>query len=689
MRLHPDTQIALREPELPGLAGVLDAPALAARAGLGGLRPSYLLYKPWTSCVAGLMPEGGGLEPWLAATYPQDRFNEVRARPEWQEGAIFLDDTQSVLVPLSLARKPKAAQALADPERRRKLLARVGLDGCALTLLRYKPGRRLVLRADGPEGPRAILKLHAREADFARAVAGAQFGAASVGADFIGACKRARAIATRWVPGHVLHPAAGLDAFVRAGGALAAAHAARPPQGHAPLTLAEPKTLAQHIGWLLPGLDADARSVARRMPPVPESAAVVLHGDFSADQIVHGPERMQIVDWDRTCAGPGAYDLGTALAALDLDGLRGADAAEAAGDALVAGYRAAGGRASDADIAACRARALLARADDGFRVRRPNWDVEAAGVLKRIDRVLDHGLHATAHLDAALDPRVLRPQFDASSATLIRLKPRRRALVRYRGPGGVVLGKMRAKGQDAVAPAVQAGLRKMGLDGRDGIGVPRVLGSFADPPLWLQEEVAGTPLGQLIDGQDAAMAMRRAGRALSRLHLVPPQSSRRWRHADELAVLSKAVADGPYADLATLAAERLAALPPAPEVGLHRDFYFDQVVVGHDILWLVDLDLHARGDAAIDVGNFLAHLTELDLRRGGDGRGYAALAESFVQGYAVLGGPLDHARIDLFHWLSLARHVAIARRFADRRHTVPVIAALCRAKLGRAKLQHA
>ena len=59
-------------------------------------------------------------------------------------------------------------------------------------------------------------------------------------------------------------------------------------------------------------------------------------------------------------------------------------------------------------------------------------------------------------------------------------------------------------------------------------------------------------------------------------------------------------------------------LPALAPRALQRDFYPDQVIVGPGGLALVDLDLFAEGDAALDAGNFVAHLSEWALRERGD-----------------------------------------------------------------------
>lgn len=78
----------------------------------------------------------------------------------------------------------------------------------------------------------------------------------------------------------------------------------------------------------------------------------------------------------------------------------------------------------------------------------------------------------------------------------------------------------------------------------------------------------------------------------------------------------------------------------------------------------------------------VAHLTELALRRNRPLKWSEQLGRTLLEGYASVRQlpAIDH--IDPFHWVSLARHVAIAARFAERRHTIPAIAALCCQRLG-------
>jgi aminoglycoside phosphotransferase (APT) family kinase protein len=79
-----------------------------------------------------------------------------------------------------------------------------------------------------------------------------------------------------------------------------------------------------------------------------------------------------------------------------------------------------------------------------------------------------------------------------------------------------------------------------------------------------------------------------------------------------------------------------AALPaPARAVPVHRDFYYSQLLFHGPETILIDFDLIARGDPAIDVANFLAHLVFLGLDRLGDRRALAAEGPRFRQAYAA------------------------------------------------------
>lgn len=107
---------------------------------------------------------------------------------------------------------------------------------------------------------------------------------------------------------------------------------------------------------------------------------------------------------------------------------------------------------------------------------------------------------------------------------------------------------------------------------------------------------------------------------------------------------------------------------------VHRDFYHDQAIWDSAACRLVDLDLVAVGDPALDVGNFIAHLMELSWRSGIDARLAATSIERFAAAYMQRAkGSISHDAVSRYTTLSLARLVAIASRRDDRRQHVPVL----------------
>jgi aminoglycoside phosphotransferase (APT) family kinase protein len=231
---------------------------------------------------------------------------------------------------------------------------------------------------------------------------------------------------------------------------------------------------------------------------------------------------------------------------------------------------------------------------------------------------------------------------------------------------------------------VHQALRAAGLDGtgQAGAGVPRAAGVIAPLGLWLQEVVPGTCLVDLMTPDADPALFARTGAALAELHRRGPTDAPRWTMADEGAVLERALrraADarpdlaGAVREVGRLAAETLSAIGDAAVCALHRDFYFDQVIVDDARIWIVDLDLYACGDPAIDVGNFIAHLDELGLRRHADPMAFDRHKAAFLTGYASASGPADPARVAVLKAVSLARHIALSLQVPGRSHTTEQI----------------
>ncbi len=426
LTLH-DAAVAARDPGLPGLALLLDAERLAeavARllpdASLQALEPSYLRYKPGTSCLAGFtaMTRHGRVD-FAAKAYKPRRYAVERARPV-PEGlrsavgpvALYLDEPAVLVRLVPYDRELRALPRLVDPDRRQGLLGKLvpNLAGCDWRLLRHKPGRRHIGILEAAGSVRAIVKLYT-ESHFEQARRGARFAAGMGGPILLGNSNRHGILVSAWQPGRSLaefdhgDPSA-VPGAAAAGAALAAVHDRRsanlPPRNLADESRAVNAT-ARSLVRLAPDLAERAMRLADRVAAqildLPERM-VPLHGDFSADQVVVGADGVHLIDWDRAGTGPRALDLGSFIARLEADALRTGGPLPRE---IVAAFEDAYADAADRRPKALRvwtAAALFRLASEPFRQRRADWPELASALLGRVERHVDR--HAAS--EAALAP---------------------------------------------------------------------------------------------------------------------------------------------------------------------------------------------------------------------------------------------------------------------------------------------
>lgn len=216
--------------------------------------------------------------------------------------------------------------------------------------------------------------------------------------------------------------------------------------------------------------------------------------------------------------------------------------------------------------------------------------------------------------------------------------------------------------------------------------VPRPVGYLPDLRLLVTEFVDGYPLAQdLYDGRSPEPA-RRMARAVAALHAADVRCARRWaprkeirNTADWLAGLAgRDPADSERAwGLLDRLGTRSDDLPRKIERPVHRDFYPDQFHDSDGRTVLLDLDDLRVGDPALDLGNFLAHLTLRPLQYPALEAGCRIAREVFldawleaVSGRFEVGRGLD-ARIRFYEATTLVR---LAGVYASRERwasTVP------------------
>lgn len=318
---------------------------------------------------------------------------------------------------------------------------------------------------------------------------------------------------------------------------------------------------------------------------------------------------------------------------------------------------------------------------------------------------------ALPRLEAALDRdraeavlRAAHPGLASArlmSAHLLRHKPGKRCLIEYRfaGPSAAsfrLFGKMQAKGVDRKSLDLQRQLHagSFGPAATDRIRVPEPLGGVPELHLWLQRWVPGISLGDLLATSRAAELATRAADALVKLQIMGPAPLRVWSLADELRVLRERHAvgaallpafEGPFTEL-LLGSERLAArLPPSLPTPAHRDFYPDQLMLRGEDLYLVDLDVYALADPALDAGNFEAHLLELKVRGRGDPASLERAAHAFRDRFMDRRPTVPPLAIEHYLTLSLVRLAFLAPLFPDRHRALSTLIDVARARLLRGR----
>ncbi len=180
------------------------------------------------------------------------------------------------------------------------------------------------------------------------------------------------------------------DRWARAaGGALASLHA-QPvqfgrPAGHDPLRKLQ--GLLERNTSLLPAergrLAAIHATLVRRLDD--SEAPVLVHGDFSADQVLVGSAGVLLADFDRSTTAPPGLDVG-AFSAVDL--LQEPSTGRPLREHFLAGYEEAGGQIGEGAVLTWTAAHLLDRLNEPFRSCSPRWREEIGDRLELLEGLL-------------------------------------------------------------------------------------------------------------------------------------------------------------------------------------------------------------------------------------------------------------------------------------------------------------
>lgn len=254
----------------------------------------------------------------------------------------------------------------------------------------------------------------------------------------------------------------------------------------------------------------------------------------------------------------------------------------------------------------------------------------------------------------------------------LKYKPGRRCVLAYQldcfdrqtsQPSQIeVIGKVFRDERGSRLFALQEALWRdgFGANAADMIFVPRPLAYVPKMRMLLQEKAPGKTLNELALRSPILSQVARCAEGLAKLHnshafsaapaversvendsrpaLQPYSLEDELRNLDSYTEDLRQSRPVSYADLVVLREGLFAwadALPPlGAAVPIHRDFYYSQLLFDGPRLTLIDFDLVALGDPAIDVANFIAHLHFLGLDHFDSLHALDAEADRFLEVYA-------------------------------------------------------
>ena len=364
--------LARRDPALPALADLLDPRRLADAIG-EPLRVTRRRWKRGADVVVAYESSDG--PAWIASYADTAKLGKTRERAA--RVGVELREHPS----LHAVSGPVLADRELSPSLRRLGQSDPGLLASS-RVLRHNPHRRLVL----DDGAR-VVKIVAQGAAAATAEAArVQSALADQGVPVLVPTLLGWGAAwtPRWGEGDLAERRC-VDAAATAGAALARLHTVRGvrvPAG-SPGELA---TAMRALVDLVPDLSARLARLGAALGVAGRGASsrsVVVHGDFSADQVLVG-DGVRLIDFDRVRADEPERDLGGLLAAEP-------DGSSLAG-ALLDAYRAAGGAVDEEALRRRTVESVLLRAVEPFRTAQPDWRERVEAAVARAEEVLACGI---------------------------------------------------------------------------------------------------------------------------------------------------------------------------------------------------------------------------------------------------------------------------------------------------------
>ena len=420
-RRDADRALAARDPRIPGLNWVLDDELLSELLG-ESVQIIRTRYKPHTSALvafrragygagSGSDGSGAGSYGWALTTTPEHvgKLQQRADSSQQRGGGIRLIQPDHLHPDVAVAAGPIQEDWPLRPNLRWLRdhgLRRLGALPSAgsfldppVSVLRYNPERRLVARVPTETVPVVVkTAVHADEAAAGlRLRQRLQSHGIPVLPELADPECAAHGISASpgWGQGDL--GGGGNDpAAYRAGQALAAIHGMDTEPGADPM--ADMEDLVRQlmatrsmITCLLPGLEAPVDALTGRLLAAVGAAGprrqqpVMVHGDFSADQVLVDGPAIRIIDFDRVTTSEPARDLGSFAAVEDIADPAGVGPVAGGPKTaqLIDGYRDAGGHVTQAGVDSWAAFRLFLNSVDPFRNRASDWPADTNWQIRR------------------------------------------------------------------------------------------------------------------------------------------------------------------------------------------------------------------------------------------------------------------------------------------------------------------
>lgn len=367
------------------------------------VRASRLRFKPGLSTSAVLEDAEPEATPgWIQVSHDAhlDKLRKALERAEQRGQRVHLIRTGELTIAHGAIDTDPRLQKSLDGLRELHPYVSEAITLGDLSILRYNPQRRLVLRRERPGQDPEVLRVTAHPqtgvADLPTALRAAGVPVAHPETDHPLTGNR-RVSVWGWFGRGDLSDRPEPEAARAAGVALATLHTARGLSRTRHQT--DPVSTLRSVAADVADLDEAAAARVRTLTQVlaerltaHEWATGHIHGDFSADQVLvgrPGEDTVRLTDFDRFGEGPLAADLGT-FAAAELTTTGGAVESLPLTEHLLQAYADCPGTppVPPHAVRTWVARALLARVTEPFRAGQPDWLVGVHGRLDQIEEIL-------------------------------------------------------------------------------------------------------------------------------------------------------------------------------------------------------------------------------------------------------------------------------------------------------------